>query len=144
MGMTGIPPQIYQAQLGRMSATLLQYLFKGRDRMKLGSYQIYTQLQFGIVPQQLRGDMRRRRRCREKRGWVDPYHIAICLRRGSLCAQHNCMRNVLADLLKEYCNSVTIEERLPDSNLRPGDLAASVSQVFRILNKNTITNEQNK
>ena len=42
MGMTGIPPQIYQAKLGLMSATPLQYLFKGRDCMKLESYQIYT------------------------------------------------------------------------------------------------------
>ena len=141
MGMTGIPPQIYQAQLGRMSATPLQYLFKGRDCMKPDSYKLYTQLRFGIVPKQLRGDVHRRRRCREKMGWADPYHMANCLRNGSLHTQHNCMRNVLAKFLGQYC-SVTIEEKLLWSNLRPGDLAASVSQEFRILNKNTTTNEQ--
>ena len=51
------------------------------------------------------------------------------------------MRNVLAEFLEEYCR-VTIEERLPGSNLRPGDLAAFVSQEFRILNQNITTNEQ--
>ena len=37
---------------------------------------------------------------------------------------------------------VTIEERLPWSNMRPGDISAFVSQKFKILNQNITTNEQ--
>ena len=140
-GITGIPPQIYQAQLGRMSAMPLQYLFQGRHCMKRESYQIYIQLRFGIIPNQLRGDIHRRRRCRKKTGWAGTYHMANCLQNGSLWAQHNCMRNMVAELLGVLYR-VTIEERLPWSNLRPGDISAFVSQKFKILNQNITTNEQ--
>ena len=109
--------------------------------MKRESYQIYTQLRLGIIPNQLRGDLRRRRRCREMTGWVGPYHIANCLRNRSLWTQHNCMRNVLAELLGVLYRAI-IAERLPWSNLRPGDLSAFVSQKFKILNQNITTNEQ--
>ena len=37
---------------------------------------------------------------------------------------------------------VTIEERLKWSNLRPGDISALVSRMFKILNQNITTNEQ--
>ena len=50
------------------------------------------------------------------------------------------MRHVLAELLREIY-TVKIEERLPWSNMRPGDISAFVSHVFRILNKNTTTKE---
>ena len=109
--------------------------------MKRESYIIYTQLRFGIIPNPLRGDIHRRRRCRKKMGWADAYHIANCLQNGSLWTQHNCMRNIVAELL-EVLYRVTIEERLPWSNMRPGDISAFVSQKFKILNQNITTNEQ--
>ena len=74
-------------------------------------------------------------------GWADAYHMANCLQNGSLWTQHNCMRNMVAELLGVLYR-VTIEERLPWSNLRPGDISAFVSQKFKILNQNITTNEQ--
>ena len=67
--------------------------------------------------------------------------MANCLQNGSLWAQHNCMRNMVAELLGVLYR-VIIEERLPWSNLRPGDISAFVSQKFKILNQNITTNEQ--
>ena len=51
------------------------------------------------------------------------------------------MRHWIAKLLGQLYN-VLIEEGLPWSKLRPGDISAFASHVFRILIKNITTNEQ--
>ena len=138
-GVTILPPEVFQSYLGRLSALPLQYEFRTMDprvRPTRNEYEFYVFLRFGIIPEILRKDDLRRRRCGKTPGnpVVGVFHMNNCSRAGGMAKRHNCLLHRVEEMFQEAGITTSFDKRrqLQGSTLRPGDIIAKrISSAIR-------------
>ena len=127
-GITGLPPEVFQSYLGRLSALPIQHEFRTMDirvRPTRREYEIYTYGRFGVTPERLRKN-NQVRRCAKTPGnpVVDAYHTNNCHKTGGMTTRHNSVLHRFDDCLHDAGIRTLFDKRgqMEGTSLRPGDI----------------------